>query len=129
MFKQPASPFQSCIRTTPLQHRCDASIRRIGGTSLLALCVLALLTALSTPTHADTLLIDAIEHAPPDTPQGLLRPHNAQTMKQVEQQFGKPDNTYGPVGKPPISRWHYPKFTVYFEHNLVITSVVNHISK
>jgi len=28
------------------------------------------------------------------------------------------------VGKPPISRWEYPGFVVYFEHEHVIHSVV-----
>ena len=29
------------------------------------------------------------------------------------------------VGKPPISRWEYPGFVVYFEHDHVIHSVVS----
>jgi hypothetical protein len=30
------------------------------------------------------------------------------------------------VGEPPISRWEYTGYTVYFEHDLVLHSVIQH---
>jgi hypothetical protein len=45
-------------------------------------------------------------------------------MDQVEQMYGKPQAVESPVGKPPITRWEYPGYTVYFEYSYVIQSVV-----
>lgn len=47
------------------------------------------------------------------------------TMSQVEQKFGAPVNKLAAVGDPPIARWEYAEYTVYFEHHLVLTSVIN----
>lgn len=85
----------------------------------------SLLCMISLPIHADTLLIDVIDKEPINSAAGLLRPKNAQTMAAVKSQFGEPEKTYPTVGEPPITRWSYPSFSVYFEHNLVIHSVVN----
>ena len=46
------------------------------------------------------------------------------TMDQVASKFGAPATKVPAVGKPPISRWEYPGFIVYFEHEHVIHSVV-----
>lgn len=74
---------------------------------------------------ADTLLIDKINQAPPNVTGGMLRPTLGMTMDEVEQQFGAPSNKYAPVGNPPITRWVYPDFAVYFEYQTVLTSVIN----
>jgi len=46
------------------------------------------------------------------------------TMDQVSSKFGAPTSKVPAVGNPPISRWAYPGFVVYFEHEHVIHSVV-----
>lgn len=53
----------------------------------------------------------------------VSKPHNGQSMAQVEQNFGSPIETQAAVGEPPITRWKYDQFTVYFEHDRVIHSV------
>jgi hypothetical protein len=83
--------------------------------------VLSLPLAWIAPATADTLLIDSMRQAP-DT----QRPTRGMTMTQVEDQFGAPLNKVPAVGEPPISRWEYGDFIVYFEHNLVLHSVVKH---
>ena len=88
---------------------------------ILALC----LSMAVTSVNADTLLIDAITKAPPNTPSGLLRPSNGQSMQEVSARFGEPKEKLPPVGNPPITRWIYEKFTVYFEHNSVVNSAVH----
>ena len=45
-------------------------------------------------------------------------------MDQVASKFGAPVTKVPAVGNPPISRWEYPGFVVYFEHEHVIHSVV-----
>lgn len=53
-------------------------------------------------------------------------PGRGMSMAQVEARFGAPDKKIPAVGKPPISRWIYNNYTVYFEYNLVIDSVIHH---
>lgn len=52
-------------------------------------------------------------------------PSRGMTMSQVASKFGEPVTKVPAVGKPPISRWEYPGFVVYFEHDHVIHSVVS----
>ena len=84
----------------------------------------AALTA-SLPASADVLLIEAINAEPANASSGLSRPTNGQSMDRVRQRFGNPVQEIAAVGDPPITRWRYDGFTVYFEHNLVIHSVVH----
>lgn len=51
-------------------------------------------------------------------------PTRGMTMEQVTSKFGAPVAKVPAVGKPPISRWEYPGFVVYFEADHVIHSVV-----
>jgi hypothetical protein len=52
-------------------------------------------------------------------------PGKGMTKDQVEDRFGSPPEKVGSVGEPPISRWVYSGFTVYFEYDHVIHAV-NH---
>jgi hypothetical protein len=52
------------------------------------------------------------------------RPHGGMRMEQVERKFGEPTKRHETVGKPPITRWDYPQFSVFFEGDQVIHSVV-----
>jgi outer membrane protein assembly factor BamE (lipoprotein component of BamABCDE complex) len=54
----------------------------------------------------------------------VATPGRGMTMDQVMTKFGEPTNKIPAVGQPPISRWDYPGFVVYFERNHVIHSVV-----
>jgi len=54
----------------------------------------------------------------------VATPTRGMTMDQVASKFGDPANKVPAVGNPPISRWEYPGFIVYFEHEHVIHSVV-----
>ncbi|MES9869923.1 MAG: hypothetical protein ABW082_15545 [Sedimenticola sp.] len=74
---------------------------------------------------ADVLLLDAIAENPANSPQGVERPRNGQTMDQVRARFGEPVKEMPWIGDPPISRWVYDGFTVYFEHELVINTVIH----
>ena len=54
----------------------------------------------------------------------LARPPTGTTKTQVKNQFGEPQKENPAKGKPPISSWEYAEFTVYFENDHVIHSVV-----
>jgi hypothetical protein len=57
------------------------------------------------------------------------RPKRGLTMADVEKQFGAPVTRHPAVGgaspqRPPITRWDYNSFSVFFEKDRVIDSVV-----
>jgi len=54
----------------------------------------------------------------------IARPDPGMTMKTVEERFGAPQERHPAVGAPPITRWDYPAFAVYFEKDRVIHAVV-----
>ncbi len=69
---------------------------------------------------ADVLLLDGIEAV-----QGtaVQRPARGTSMERVEAIYGPPSSRHAAVGDPPITRWDYPGFVVYFEHQFVIHAV------
>lgn len=78
---------------------------------------LIMLTAVA---EGDTLLLDGVEIAERTQSQ---RPTRGQSKAAVQQRFGEPTRMIAAVGDPPISRWEYPGFTVYFEFDHVIHAV------
>ncbi len=52
-------------------------------------------------------------------------PPRGMTMTRVEEHFGEPTTKQVPIGEPPITVWQYSNYTVYFEHQHVIHTVVN----
>jgi len=83
--------------------------------------VALLLTAAAPAAIGDVLLIDGVEAAARTAAE---RPSRGMTMARVESRFGAPSAKAAPVGEPPITRWEYPDFVVYFEYDHVIHSVV-----
>ncbi|PTQ89744.1 hypothetical protein [Agitococcus lubricus] len=63
-----------------------------------------------------TLISFNIAQAADMPPQGM-------SMAKVEKQFGTPSKKLSAVGKPPITRWVYPSYTVVFEYKHVVQSV------
>jgi hypothetical protein len=56
---------------------------------------------------------------------GVAAPARGMTMAQVAGKFGDPLTKVAAVGTPPISRWEYSGFVVYFERDHVIHAVVS----
>jgi len=86
---------------------------------------LALALAATASARADVLLLDSISSAPPNNAAGVPRPHRGSSMNIVKGQYGEPTAAKPAVGDPPITRWVYPTFTVYFESEHVIDVVVH----
>lgn len=82
-----------------------------------------MLTLGSAAARADTLLIDGLAV---DAQSATNRPAAGMKMANVEATYGSPTERHGAVGEPPITRWDYPGFSVYFEHETVIHSVARH---
>lgn len=72
------------------------------------------------PASADTLLIEQVRER-------MLRdlPDNGLTMNEVESRYGEPRRRHSAVGNPPITRWEFEDYSVYFEHEIVIESVLH----
>jgi hypothetical protein len=54
----------------------------------------------------------------------VARPARGSTMTTVEKKFGAPVTRHPTVGAPPITRWDYAGFSVFFERDRVIDAVV-----
>ncbi len=80
-----------------------------------------LLALIAGAARADTLLIDGVES---DAQSASARPKSGMTMTAVESTYGAPAQRHATVGQPPITRWDYPNFSVYFENDRVIHAVV-----
>lgn len=93
--------------------------------AIAPLLLAALILPATSLVSADVLLMDAIAEAPANSPAGVQRPTRAMNMAQVKQKFGEPKQEFPWVGDPPITRWVYENFTVYFEHDLVLDTVVH----
>ncbi len=79
------------------------------------------MTGVAASSRADMVAVDngiAVRDS------GVATPARGMTMSQVASKFGDPSSKVAAVGTPPISRWEYPGFVVYFERDHVIHSVV-----
>jgi hypothetical protein len=85
--------------------------------------IAALALSLSMPCWAEQIVV------PVGSQQGsqVSLPQKGISMSQVLSRYGEPDHKSGPVGQPPISTWDYPTFSVYFEHDHTIHSVLKHV--
>ena len=72
------------------------------------------------PVLAETLVVDDQLMLRDSTVQ---RPKRGSTMAEVEKHFGAPVEKHPTVGQPPITRWDYAGFSVFFEHDRVIHAV------
>jgi len=84
--------------------------------------ILLLLAVISFQTQADELTVPVGQQAAEKA--SLARPTAGMTQAKVEKKFGAPIKRTDSVGKPPISSWEYADYTVYFENDRVIHSVL-----
>lgn len=83
-----------------------------------------LTATLNLPAIADVILLgQAIQKSPENSASGLERPTSGMSMSEVTARFGQPLERRASVGAPPITRWIYDGYTVYFEHHRVINAV------
>lgn len=82
--------------------------------------ILASFAAFAATAVAETIVVDdqvMVREAAVTTPARGL------TMRSVEERFGAPSQRHPTVGDPPITRWDYAGFSVFFEHDRVIHAV------
>jgi hypothetical protein len=77
--------------------------------------ILAALVLTPGLVRAETLATDV-------TP-SVIGPSRGSSMASVEARFGAPTTKHEAVGRPPITRWDYPGFSVFFEYDHVVHAV------
>jgi hypothetical protein len=83
--------------------------------------VLAFMLAFAWQTvYADVLLIEEVRQS-----ERMNLPVNGQDKATVEAKFGTPAQKLPAVGDPPISSWKYDTYSVYFEYDLALFSVLH----
>ena len=87
---------------------------------------LVLALPVTLPASAEVLLVDTLPAAA-----SIPSPASGKSMSQVREQFGAPLTEHPPVSasggpsQPPITRWDYAGFSVFFENDRVVHSVVH----
>ena len=81
--------------------------------------LLILALAVAQPALAETLSTTTGDPAA-----AADRPSRGSTMAAVQSHYGEPTTRHAAVGDPPITRWDYPQFSVYFEHDRVLHAVL-----
>jgi hypothetical protein len=90
-----------------------------------ALIAFSLAVLCAGPANADTLAIDKSPSA-----SGLVTPQRGMSMNTVRERFGNPVTEHPPVPTnegplhPPITRWDYNGYSVYFENSTVLHAVL-----
>ncbi len=87
---------------------------------VLTLLIAGIVVTASPMVGADTLIIEGLQAA--QSSQGL-RPRSGLSMRAVTAKWGEPRSRRAAVGDPPITRWDYDGFAVFFEYQHVIHAV------
>jgi hypothetical protein len=69
---------------------------------------------------ADVLLIEEVRQV-----ENMNVPPNGMVKADVRAQFGDPAKINAAVGDPPIARWDYGQWSVYFEYDIVLFTVIH----
>lgn len=76
------------------------------------------------PATVPTTSGDVLSMPTPPKSVSLTLPGRGMKTTEVETKFGAPIEKVEAIGKPPIARWVYSEFTVYFEGDTVLHAVL-----
>ncbi|MBE7374841.1 phosphodiesterase [Pseudomonas lopnurensis] len=86
------------------------------------LAILLLMLTFSPSLFAEEIRIPIGQQGLPE----VAMPARGESKSRVLDRFGLADEERPSVGQPPITRWDYREFSVYFEGDRVINSVRHH---
>jgi hypothetical protein len=119
----PAMPLVLYIRSIgpAIAWLTRRTVMRKYATLVLPLSALALLAAAAV-ARAELVVVDGqVQLLQPS----VEVPARGSNMQAVEARFGAPASKSAAVGVPPITRWDYAGFSVYFENSIVIHAVAH----
>lgn len=101
----------------------------ISAVALGVVCTAANADNLAMPATAAEANASAPMPAPAAIPASIELPSKGISMAEVVKKFGEPKLKHQPAGggepkQPPITRWDYENFSVFFEHQHVIHAVI-----
>ncbi|GMR16827.1 MAG: hypothetical protein BMS9Abin31_1214 [Gammaproteobacteria bacterium] len=111
-----------------LSHITATGLLLIGLSANVSAEVINLPTAEVETTEAETTGVEVTEIEPMATETtefSVQLPGRGMSMENVQNRFGEAQEKFSAVGEPPITKWVYKNFTVYFESEFVIHAVVN----
>ena len=88
--------------------------------NVLLLAALGLCIFAAPQVTADVLLIEEVRQS-----ERLDLPANGTSQQDVRARYGEPSKTHSPVGDPPITRWDFDGWSVYFEYGVVLFTVLH----
>lgn len=108
-----------------MRPRCYSFFALFLGTTVLAKLLVAMLVFCTASAAAEALQMPVNK----ETSAAQPLPARGETMQAVIEQFGPPQRKHAPAGgdtprHPPITRWDYPGFAVFFEQAHVVDAVV-----
>ena len=110
----------------PIEHR--STCLHLHRSTFMVVVVLSVwASGFYAPAGAEVIQIPVGQQAP--ELRDLPRPTRGMSQDAVLARFGEPLSLTRPVGQPPISKWRYADFTIYFESSVVIHSVLTHTPK
>lgn len=86
-----------------------------------AFALIVVVSAFANFAHAQSSQTGSSENAARFEQAG--KPSRGMTQANVEAEYGSPQSREGAVGDPPIERWEYANFVVFFEYDRVIHAV------
>ena len=78
----------------------------------------------SQPAATQPLTVPAPAAQPAQASSTVQTPSRGLTMAQVKDKLGSPVQEVAAIGTPPITRWEYPGYVVFFESDRVLHTVV-----
>ena len=88
---------------------------------LKACALIAVASVFASFASAQTLPIGASENAAVFEQAG--KPTRGMSQANVATEYGNPQSRSSAIGDPPITRWEYANFVVFFEYDRVIHAV------
>lgn len=70
--------------------------------------------------QADVLLIEQVHQS-----DRMNLPVNGMSSDEARTRFGEPESKRAAIGDPPITQWIYDSWSVYFEYELVLFTVLH----
>ena len=96
---------------------------------VFAVCSTAHADTLAMPQTAEEATQTITTEIPAAAPITIKLPSKGSEMRAVVKEFGEPKMKFPAVGggqprQPPITRWDYEGFSVFFEHSHVVDAVI-----